>query len=236
MRRPTAWRRDIQRYLADEPVEARPPSAGYRLRKFVRRHKGQVIAASLVLLAVGGWRWPAMRGATDLAALIREAKANVDLKANAELTRRERRPGTVRPGGRCDQDVPHRGQRGLPAQGGEIPGAAQPAAEVGQRLLRQARRPARQGDGPGLTAGAGAGQLRAGRTDRQGRQTGGRAGGPPAGPRRPRGAGGRIAGRSRDQGRSGAQPDCHRRLCLGPPEKPRRRRQRTARQRPCWSN
>ena len=44
--------RDIQRYLADEVVEARPPSAGYRLKKFVRRHKGQVIAASLVLVAL----------------------------------------------------------------------------------------------------------------------------------------------------------------------------------------
>src|ERR1041384_8206853 len=44
--------RDVQRYLADEIVEARPPSAGYRLKKFVRRHKGQVIAASLVLFAL----------------------------------------------------------------------------------------------------------------------------------------------------------------------------------------
>ncbi len=44
--------RDIQRYLADEVVEARPPSTAYRLKKFVRRHKGQVIAASLVLLAL----------------------------------------------------------------------------------------------------------------------------------------------------------------------------------------
>jgi serine/threonine protein kinase/formylglycine-generating enzyme required for sulfatase activity len=44
--------RDIQRYLADEVVEARPPSVGYRVSKFVRRHKGQVIAASLVLVAL----------------------------------------------------------------------------------------------------------------------------------------------------------------------------------------
>jgi eukaryotic-like serine/threonine-protein kinase len=44
--------RDIQRYLADEVVEARPPSTRYRLKKFVRRHKGQVIAASLVLFAL----------------------------------------------------------------------------------------------------------------------------------------------------------------------------------------
>jgi hypothetical protein len=49
-----ALSRDIQRYLADEVVEARPPSVGYRVSKFVRRHKGQVIAASLVLLALVG--------------------------------------------------------------------------------------------------------------------------------------------------------------------------------------
>jgi len=44
--------RDIQRYLSDEVVEARPPSNGYRLQKFLRRYKGQVIAAGLVLLAL----------------------------------------------------------------------------------------------------------------------------------------------------------------------------------------
>jgi serine/threonine protein kinase len=48
----TALARDIQHYLADEVVEARPPSAGYLMRKFVRQHKGQVIAASLFLLAL----------------------------------------------------------------------------------------------------------------------------------------------------------------------------------------
>ena len=49
-----ALSRDIQRYLADEVVEARPPSVGYRIKKFVRRHKGQVIAASLVLVVLVG--------------------------------------------------------------------------------------------------------------------------------------------------------------------------------------
>src|SRR5262245_27078966 len=43
---------DTQRYLADEPVQACPPSMGHRLRKFVRRNKGQVIAASLVFAAL----------------------------------------------------------------------------------------------------------------------------------------------------------------------------------------
>jgi serine/threonine protein kinase/pilus assembly protein TadC len=49
-----ALSRDIQRYLADEVVEARPPSMSYRVSKFVRRHRGQVIAASLVLIALVG--------------------------------------------------------------------------------------------------------------------------------------------------------------------------------------
>jgi WD40 repeat protein len=43
---------DLQRYLADEPVAAGPPSAGYRLRKFVRRNRGPVLAAGLLLLAL----------------------------------------------------------------------------------------------------------------------------------------------------------------------------------------
>jgi eukaryotic-like serine/threonine-protein kinase len=57
--------RDIQRYLDDEIVEARPPSTGYRLKKFVRRHKGQVIAASLVMFVllggIVGTTWQAIR-------------------------------------------------------------------------------------------------------------------------------------------------------------------------------
>jgi WD40 repeat protein len=42
---------DIQRYLADEPVQASPPSTRYRLRKFARRNKAAVVMASVVALA-----------------------------------------------------------------------------------------------------------------------------------------------------------------------------------------
>jgi serine/threonine protein kinase/tetratricopeptide (TPR) repeat protein len=80
--------RDLQRYLADEPVEARPPSAGYRLRKFVRRHKGSAIAASLVLaVLVTGmtgttWQWiRAERARADEADQRAVAEAN-ERKAN----------------------------------------------------------------------------------------------------------------------------------------------------------
>src|SRR5262249_47480030 len=43
---------DVQRYLADEPVQACPPSAGYRLRKFVRRNKAALVTAALILIAI----------------------------------------------------------------------------------------------------------------------------------------------------------------------------------------
>ena len=46
--------RDVERYLHDEAVEACPPSATYRLKKFVRRNRLQVIAAGLVLVVLVG--------------------------------------------------------------------------------------------------------------------------------------------------------------------------------------
>ncbi len=44
--------RDVERFLNDEAVEACPPSTTYRLKKMLRRNKGAVLAASLVLLAL----------------------------------------------------------------------------------------------------------------------------------------------------------------------------------------
>jgi non-specific serine/threonine protein kinase/serine/threonine-protein kinase len=38
---------DVQRYLNDEPVEACPPSAGYRLRKYVRRNGRALVMGGL---------------------------------------------------------------------------------------------------------------------------------------------------------------------------------------------
>jgi tetratricopeptide (TPR) repeat protein len=43
---------DVQRYLADEPVQACPPSIGYRFGKFARRNKGKLFIAACVFLAV----------------------------------------------------------------------------------------------------------------------------------------------------------------------------------------
>jgi serine/threonine protein kinase len=49
--------RDVERYLADEAVEACPPSMSYRLKKLVRRNRGRVIAGSAfvaILFLVAG--------------------------------------------------------------------------------------------------------------------------------------------------------------------------------------
>src|SRR5512133_1324610 len=43
---------DLQRHLVNQPVVARPPSASYRLAKFVRRHRVGVAASAVVVLAL----------------------------------------------------------------------------------------------------------------------------------------------------------------------------------------
>ncbi len=69
---------DLERYLADEPVAACPPSVGYRLRKFARRNKEPVLAASLVVLAlvVGiiGTTWGMILATSARALAVDEAK------------------------------------------------------------------------------------------------------------------------------------------------------------------
>ena len=61
--------RDLERHLRDEPVEACPPSPGYRLRKAARRHKVPLAVASaftvllLGALALVTWGWRAERAA-----------------------------------------------------------------------------------------------------------------------------------------------------------------------------
>ena len=58
---PHALAQDVARHLSDEPVLAAPPSPGYVLTRFVRRHRVGVIVAAVVaaalLLGVGVGVW-----------------------------------------------------------------------------------------------------------------------------------------------------------------------------------
>ena len=73
--------RDIQRYLADEPVEACPPSAGYRLRKFARKNRRVLATAGafVLLLAAAALAstWQAIR-ATLAETKARQAQARAE--------------------------------------------------------------------------------------------------------------------------------------------------------------
>jgi serine/threonine protein kinase len=84
---------DVQRYLADEPVLACPPSAWYRLRKFVRRKKGPVLAASLILLALVagfiGTTWQAVRAGQRAEGESLAKQQAQQEKANAEVREAE---------------------------------------------------------------------------------------------------------------------------------------------------
>ncbi len=49
---PSELAADLKRHIRNEPVEAGPPSAGYRIGKFARRHKLVVAAGSIVALSL----------------------------------------------------------------------------------------------------------------------------------------------------------------------------------------
>jgi non-specific serine/threonine protein kinase/serine/threonine-protein kinase len=83
---------DLQRFLNDEPIVARPASAAYQLSKFARRHRTWVFAASaiLVVLVAGiiASTWQAYR-ATEAERTARraesEARAERDRASAAEV-------------------------------------------------------------------------------------------------------------------------------------------------------
>jgi WD40 repeat protein/serine/threonine protein kinase len=73
--------RDIERYLHDEPVEACPPSAGYRLRKFLRRNKGPVSAigvAVLGLIVAAGALWYSAERRAGMVRTIEQGQQRID--------------------------------------------------------------------------------------------------------------------------------------------------------------
>jgi serine/threonine protein kinase len=82
---------DVQRYLADEPVLAGPPGAGYRVRKFARKHRRAVATAmafaALLLLgaAVSAWQAVRARQAEAAALVARDSEAAAAAEARAVL-------------------------------------------------------------------------------------------------------------------------------------------------------
>lgn len=91
---------DIVRHLSDEPVVAGPPSAGYKIGKFVKRNRGQVIAggaiaAMLVLGVVGtssGMVWALNeKDRADKQATLATASAEAEKEAKIEAEANEQK-------------------------------------------------------------------------------------------------------------------------------------------------
>src|SRR5207247_2085042 len=85
----SAFAADVQRYLDDEPVQACPASAGYKLRKYARKHKRAFLLAAgfaaLLVLGVVVSAWQAVRAThAELEARAREGQALAAAEAERE--------------------------------------------------------------------------------------------------------------------------------------------------------
>jgi tetratricopeptide (TPR) repeat protein len=85
----SAFATDVGRYLADEPVQACPPSAWYRLRKFVRRNKGPVLAAVIFVLLLAAGIVGTTAGLVQALAAQRRALTERDEKEEAQRQTRQ---------------------------------------------------------------------------------------------------------------------------------------------------
>ena len=87
----SAFAADVRRYLNNEPIEARPPSTWYRLRKYSRRHRSLVAGVSAMLailivssvVAISGWIVAQREG--------RKAARGGDRNADANNRKQKRR-------------------------------------------------------------------------------------------------------------------------------------------------
>jgi non-specific serine/threonine protein kinase/serine/threonine-protein kinase len=72
---------DLQRYVSEKPVTARPPTVSYQLSRFVRRHRVQVLAASVAVAAL-------MAGSVAAAiGIVRATRAEATAREEAATSR-----------------------------------------------------------------------------------------------------------------------------------------------------
>lgn len=83
-----ALARDVERYLADEPLDAGPPSAVYRLRKLASRHRAAlstaVVFAGVLIVGAGVSIWQATRATKAERAAVKNLATAKDEAAKAK--------------------------------------------------------------------------------------------------------------------------------------------------------
>lgn len=115
---------DLRRWLAHEPVLARPDSWAYRSARFLRRHRVGVGATALVLLAVAGGGITAWREAREAQQQQAQAEGLIEFMLG-DL------PGRLKPVGRLDA-LDAVGERALAYYAAQDP-ARLDAASLGRR-------------------------------------------------------------------------------------------------------
>jgi WD40 repeat protein/serine/threonine protein kinase len=103
----SAFAADVQRYLSDEPVQAFPPSAWYRVQKFVRRNGARLaiggLLLSMLLAAALSTFLVRERAAREKAAVEETARKNLEIHLYYQtiaLAEREQSTGHI---GRAEQ-------------------------------------------------------------------------------------------------------------------------------------
>ncbi len=119
-----AFAADLQRWLAHEPVQARPDRWTYRSARFLRRHRVGVGAGALVVLALAGGGLAAWREAREAQAQRAQAEGLIEFMLG-DL------PARLKPVGRLDA-LDAVGERALAYYAAQDPGALD-AAALGRR-------------------------------------------------------------------------------------------------------
>lgn len=86
-----AFARDIERFIENEPIEAGPPSATYRLKKFVRKHWISFATSAAFLIVLISTTTFSVIQAMNATHNAKIAKAALDAESDALLAEEERR-------------------------------------------------------------------------------------------------------------------------------------------------
>ena len=81
--------KDIERFIKEEPITARPPRTTYKIRKFIGRNKAMVNAgatiAAVLILGTGISTWQAIRATRAQGKLIKQSHLSTQLRYEAEM-------------------------------------------------------------------------------------------------------------------------------------------------------
>jgi serine/threonine protein kinase len=146
--------RDVERYLHDEPVEACPPSAGYRLRKFASKYRMPLtVAAAFALLLVVGVvvsSWQAMRArrAEGEAVVERDLAGQEAINARAHAQRADQAAETARNNEKLARDAQLLSDRRYYASEIKLASLDAETGQIGLVMQRLYKHESQGNDGP----------------------------------------------------------------------------------------